>query len=79
MVNFWHSDAVDYPNPVTGYIVRLEAKEAIHGGADGLVLVAQSFAPSAYVAKDMIENNDTEHKHWEDVFSDLVQVILQER
>lgn len=77
MVSMWHVDAKDYSSPIARYLVLKEAREAVQNGCDGVCIVAPSFGPSAYEAKDMIENNDTSNKHWEDDFYEIEKVKLK--
>ena len=77
MVSFWHVDAKNYSSPIARYLVLEEAREAVRGGKDGVCIVAPSFGPSAYEAKEMIESNDTSNKHWEDDFFEIEAVKLK--
>ncbi len=76
MVRFWFVDAKKWKNPIPRSEVLKEAHEAVSEGADGLRIVAPSFGPSAYDAKEMIESNDTNGKGWDDLFYSIKKVKL---
>jgi len=77
MVSMWHLDAKDHSNPIPRSLVLQEAREAVQNGCNGVCIIAPSFGPSAYDIKEMIENNDTSSKHWEDDFFEIKKVKLK--
>ena len=56
--------------PIARYLVLEEARKPLEVERR-VCIVAPSFGPSAYEAKEMIESNDTSNKHWEDDFFEI--------
>lgn len=62
----WHEDTKGYK--VYPKVVHTEAAEAVRNGCDGLMIIAPSFSPGAYVAVEEIEGDG----------SPIISVILHE-